>query len=269
VFDAAAKSGGKCLNDFITCEPALQNPLPASVIGFREGDIGWSADIGAMFSRIRLKDIDRPLHRFLWPEEDLFTSICEMTRVTFGVPFSPYVAIGTTWRAADNAGPDMKEAGDGIRSDIYVDDYLASADKMEDTVRKETGVKKVLVDGNFHLGHWVNELTLNPADAATRSQLEEDEIPSWWLDGPAFLYEEESGWPTDLPWMAAKEELRSIHVHFNLTAAEQSMARGPDISSLPALILLEGEFLDLVKRSQQEAYPEELKKLQQKKMLRP
>jgi hypothetical protein len=41
VFDAAAKSGGKCLNDFITCGPALQNPLPAVLIGFREGDIGW------------------------------------------------------------------------------------------------------------------------------------------------------------------------------------------------------------------------------------
>ena len=499
VFDAAAKSGGKCLNDFITCGPALQNPLPAVVIGFREGDIGWSADIGAMFSRVRLKEIDRSYHRFLWPEKDGSTSICEMTRVTFGVSCSPYVAISTTWRAADDAGPAMKEASDGIRSDIYVDDYLASAGMIEDAIRKATGVKKVLADGDFHLGHWVSNskellaavqpvaergaadetmpfslsydpglilgivwnpstdklgfrvkpttvnytrvgllaqvaglfdplgtaapmtikakinlrelgvkglqwddpvvgeekawwelyfqkierlkevevdrclfpkaeeivltelhtfadaseeacsascytrvvyqdgqvlvrhvktvtklahlktvsvcklelnaglmgarlakfvqtalkrkidgrffwtdsstvrnwvravsshyqvyvshrigeiqtLTepdewrfipgrLNPADAATRSQLEE--IPSWWLDGPAFLYEEESVWPTDLPWMAAKEELRSAHVHFNLTAAEQSRAkelRDVRISAqeLPALIRLEG-----------------------------
>jgi hypothetical protein len=41
----------------------------------------------------------------------------------------------------------------------------------------------------------------------------EEEIPSWWLDGSAFLNEEESVWPTDLPWMAAKEELRSVHVY--------------------------------------------------------
>jgi hypothetical protein len=61
---------------------------------------------------------------------------------------------------------------------------------------------------------------LNPADAASRSQLEEEEIPSWWLDGPAFLYEEESALPTNLPWMAAKEKLPSVHVYFNLTAAE-------------------------------------------------
>jgi hypothetical protein len=64
VFDAAAKSIGKCLNDFVTSGPALQNPLPAVFIRFREGEIAWSADIGAMFSRIRLKDAGRPNHRF-------------------------------------------------------------------------------------------------------------------------------------------------------------------------------------------------------------
>jgi hypothetical protein len=47
----------------------------------------------------------------------------------------------------------MKEGGDGIRSHIYVDNYLASAGKMEDTVRKATGVKKVLVDGDFPLSN--------------------------------------------------------------------------------------------------------------------
>ena len=156
VFDAAAKSNGKCLNDFVTSGPALQNPLPAVLIRFREGEIGWSADIGAMFSRIRLKDADRPYHRFLWPEVDGTISTCEMTRVTFGVTCSPYVAIRTTWRAADDAGPEMKEAADDVREDIYVDDYLASASRLEDAVRRATGVNKVLADGDFHLGHWVS-----------------------------------------------------------------------------------------------------------------
>jgi hypothetical protein len=39
---------------------------------------------------------------------------------------------------------------------------------------------------------------LNPADAATRSQMEEEEIPSLWLDGPAFLHEEDPAWPKGL-----------------------------------------------------------------------
>lgn len=60
VFDAAARSGGKCLNDFITSGPILENPLAAVFVRFQEGAIGWSADISA-FSRIRLKDMDRPI----------------------------------------------------------------------------------------------------------------------------------------------------------------------------------------------------------------
>ena len=527
VFDAAAKSGGKCLNDFVTCGPALHNPLPAVVIRFREGAIAWSADVGAMFSRIRLKERDRPYHRFLWPEEDGSISTCEMTRVTFGVSCSPYVAIRTTWRAADDAGPDMTEAATAVRENVYVDDYLASTNRIEDALKQAIGVKKVLANGDFHLGHWVSNDTrllgavqsstdggssnknttcslgddpglilgivwnpatdmlgfrvkmasviytrvgllsqvaglfdplgtaapmtvkakiklrelgvrglqwndpvigeerswweeyftrieklksiwfprclfpaeedivrtelhtfadaseeacaascytrvvyqdgrvlvrhvktatklaplktvsvcklelnagllgarlaqfvqmalkrrldnrffwtdsstvrnwvravsshyqvyvshrigeiqtltepqewrfipgrLNPADAATRSKLEEDEIPSWWLDGPAFLYEEEPAWPEDLPWMAAKEELRAVHVHLNSATTEppfdwrtiQLTAR-----DLPALIRLDGEFLGYVKRCQQEAYTEDLDRLQKKKPLR-
>lgn len=45
VFDVAAKSRGKCLNDFISCGPALQKPLSAVVIRFCEGIIAWSSDI--------------------------------------------------------------------------------------------------------------------------------------------------------------------------------------------------------------------------------
>jgi hypothetical protein len=156
VFDAAAKSHGKCLNDFISSGPALQNPLPAVLIRFREGAIAWSADIGAMFSRNRLKEKDRPYHRFLWPEEDGTNSTCEMTRVTFGVSCSPYVAIRTTWRAADDAGPGMEEAAEAVRRSIYVDDYLDSSKALADAARRAKAVRDVLADGDFHLGHWAS-----------------------------------------------------------------------------------------------------------------
>ncbi|XP_032790469.2 uncharacterized protein LOC116927542 [Daphnia magna] len=115
---------------------------------------------------------------------------------------------------------------------------------------------------------------LNLADAATRSQLEETIIPDWWLDGPPFLYEEETNWPQDLPWMAAKEELRSTHVHFNLGAkkAEDSFDWGALTFSshdLAAVIRLEGEYLDLLKTCQREMYSEEMERLTRKKAIRP
>ena len=153
VFDAAAKSHGKFLNDFISSGPALQNPLPAVLIRFREGTIAWSADIGAMFSRIRLKEKDRLYHRFLWPEEDVTISTCEMTRVTFGVTCYPYVAIRTTWRAADGAGSGMEEAAEAVRKNIYVDDYLDSTRDLAEAAKRAEAVRNVLADGDFHLGH--------------------------------------------------------------------------------------------------------------------
>jgi hypothetical protein len=61
---------------------------------------------------------------------------------------------------------------------------------------------------------------LNPADAATRSQLEDVAIPTWWLDGPPFLYEEESSWPEDLPWMMERTEMRGVHVHLIKTGED-------------------------------------------------
>ncbi len=46
-----------------------------------------------MFSRIRLLKADRRYHRFLWVEKDGLTSLCEFTRVTFGVNCSPNVFV--------------------------------------------------------------------------------------------------------------------------------------------------------------------------------
>lgn len=49
-----------------------------------------------------------------------------MTRVTFGVNCSPYVAIRTTWKCAEDAGFAFKVAEKAIKRSIYVDDYLDS-----------------------------------------------------------------------------------------------------------------------------------------------
>ena len=151
VFDAAARFQGKSLNDAIISGPALQNSLPAVLIRFREGEIAWAADIQAMFSRIRLPKADRRYHRFLWVEEDGLTSLCEFTRVTFGVSCSPYVAIRTTWRAAEDAGPEFHEAASVIKRNTYVDDVLSSNKTLEEAVTTARGVEKVLKEGDFYL----------------------------------------------------------------------------------------------------------------------
>jgi hypothetical protein len=151
VFDAAAKYRGRSLNDYVTPGPALRNPPPVVILHFREGEVAWSADIGAMFSPIRLDDVDRRYLRFLWPEEDGTLTSSEMTRVTFGVSCSPYTAIRTTWRAADDAAVDQGEAATAIRRYLYVDDYLDSSKTTDEAMRRATAVNKALSSGDFHL----------------------------------------------------------------------------------------------------------------------
>jgi hypothetical protein len=156
VYDSAAKYQGSCLNDYITSRPALQNPLPAVIIRFREGAVAWSADVGAMYSRIRLNAADRHYHRFMWPEEDGSITTCEMTRVMFGVSCSPFVSIRTMWRVAEDSGPELKGATEAIQNCFYVDDYLGSARSTEEAVTITTTVSRALASGDFYLGGWAS-----------------------------------------------------------------------------------------------------------------
>lgn len=156
VFDAAARFQGKSLNDAIISGPALQNSLPAVLLRFREGAIAWAADIQAMYSRIRLKEVDQCYHRFLWVERDGSISVCEFTRVTFGVSYSPYVAIRTTWRAAEDAGPKLQHAAAVIKKNTYVDDILSSRKTVEGAISAALDVEKILNEGDFHLPEFIS-----------------------------------------------------------------------------------------------------------------
>jgi hypothetical protein len=53
VFDATAKPHGRCLNDFVTSVSAFQNPLPAVLIRFREGEKSFvtGTTVGALYAQ--------------------------------------------------------------------------------------------------------------------------------------------------------------------------------------------------------------------------
>ncbi|XP_046461183.1 uncharacterized protein LOC124207658 [Daphnia pulex] len=115
---------------------------------------------------------------------------------------------------------------------------------------------------------------LNPADAATRSQLDDRAIPARWLDGPPFLYQEETAWPQDLPWTLEKAEMRGARAHMSNVVSEKivpfdwktvKIAAG----DVPTLIRLENDYLDPVRLCQRETYPDEISRLERGKVIRP
>lgn len=110
---------------------------------------------------------------------------------------------------------------------------------------------------------------LNPADLATRSEVKDRPIPSSWREGPSFLLESDELWPRDLPWIAPTEGVRPARVH-QLGATPPFDWESVSITSddIPSLTELKPEFLALVKRCQEECFPEELERIKTKKTVR-
>ncbi|KAI9552585.1 hypothetical protein GHT06_020447 [Daphnia sinensis] len=156
VFDAAAPFRGKALNDAIIGGPALQPALTAVITRFRQEECAWASDIEAMFSRLRLSAEDARFFCFLWRQKssgDMVTY--KMDRLPFGASCSPFVAIHTIQRIAEDAGVEEKVAV-AVRERMYVDDYLSSAPTVQEAVQEASAVRKMLADADLNLRRWVS-----------------------------------------------------------------------------------------------------------------
>ena len=156
VFDSAAIYRGSSLNDALFCGPSLLNQLPCVLMGFREQEVAFTADIEAMFSRIRLRPEDARRHLLLWHDESGSEVIYKMDRLTFGDTCSPYVAIETVRRVATDHGQGEPEAVDAILKKLYMDDYLDSTPTVEEAITRAKTVQRILAEGDFHLRKWLS-----------------------------------------------------------------------------------------------------------------
>ena len=108
-----------------------------------------------MYREVELAPADRDLHRYIWrhiPEEPI--QDYRMTRVTFGVSASPYLAIRTLHQTASDHGAAHPSAADHIRSSFYVDDFLAGAETEEQALELYSNIRTILAKGGFNLCKW-------------------------------------------------------------------------------------------------------------------
>ena len=94
VFDASsASSNGNSLHDILLPGPCTYPLISDILLLFRLYKFAITGDISKMFREVRLSPTDRDLHRFLWrPQLDQPLQEGRMTRVTFGVTSSPFLA---------------------------------------------------------------------------------------------------------------------------------------------------------------------------------
>ena len=153
VLDAAAKSGGKCLNDLLLSGPDFFNSIPGILLRWREKKIALTSDVVAMFSQVVVAENDRQSQRFLWRGERRAGpfDVYESPRLMFGATSSPSTAEYCYQQTADLFSVDLPDVKRAIKEDTYVDDILSGTDDISTAVQLVHGLVDVLRRGGFEL----------------------------------------------------------------------------------------------------------------------
>ena len=156
VFDgSAATSTGVSLNHLLQVGPTLHPTLANILMKFRAYPVALTADVARMYREVELLPKDRDLHRFIWrptPQDSI--QDFRMTRVTFGVSASPYLAIRTLQQTARDHGSEHPTTSTHIHRSFYVDDLLAGAETTEEAMDLFTTLRSILQRGGFNLCKW-------------------------------------------------------------------------------------------------------------------
>ena len=161
VFDgSAATSTGISLNKMLLPGPTIQPTLGNTLLRFRAYPVALTADIAKMYRGVKLAPSDKNLHRFIWrPDPTQPLQDYRMTRVTFGISSSPFLAIRILHQIAEDHGGDYPAARDHILSSFYVDDFLAGAESDEEAIQLFNNLRSILELGGFNLCKWRSSST--------------------------------------------------------------------------------------------------------------
>ena len=108
-----------------------------------------------MYRSVHLHPKDRDLHRFIWREDpSVPLKDYRMTRVTFGVKASPYLAMKTLQQTADDFKTQYPLAALAVPTSFYVDDLLTGAETPEQAIKLFQSLRGLLEKGGFDLRKW-------------------------------------------------------------------------------------------------------------------
>ena len=136
VFDASAKtSTGYSLNDLLLPGPTLYPLLVDVFLNFRRFPIGMSSDISKMFREVKLHPIKKDFHHYIHRGcKSGKLQDWRMTRLTFGVTSSPFLATQVLRQVASDYEDEFPQEASIVRQSLYVDDCLTGADDVEGAI---------------------------------------------------------------------------------------------------------------------------------------
>ncbi|XP_018301866.1 uncharacterized protein [Mycetomoellerius zeteki] len=156
VFDASAKANsGMSLNDMLLVGPTIQNKLFDHLIRFRTYNCVITADIEKMYLQIQLHKDDRRYQQILWRKNNKIATF-RFNTLTFGVSSSPFLAIRTLHKLADDEGPAYPRAAKAVKEHFYVDDLITGADTIDEARAIRDEVIVLLTRGGFTIRQWAS-----------------------------------------------------------------------------------------------------------------
>ena len=155
VCNAASEFEGYSLNKSLFICPDLLQNLVGIIFRFREKPFGMSADIEAMFLQVQVSTEDAKCLRFIWREnqsDDISTY--EYTRHIFGAKDSPTCANYALQRTATDNEEEFPVALTLVERNFYMDDFLYSAENIQEAKSVKHNLISLLQKGDFKLSKW-------------------------------------------------------------------------------------------------------------------
>ncbi|XP_046632214.1 uncharacterized protein LOC124311889 [Daphnia pulicaria] len=184
VFNPSARFRGTSLNEELYKGPDLLTSLIGVLLRFRLHPCAISGDIQKMYHQVQVPEHQQSLLRFIWREpgstEDPQTF--QMTVHVFGAVSSPTSCIYALRRTAEDFGPQYPGAAEKVLKNIYVDNYLDSANTEAEAIAQRQEVTDLLKHGGFNMVQWMSSsrpvlTSVNQADRARALDITTDPLP--------------------------------------------------------------------------------------------
>ncbi|XP_071950851.1 uncharacterized protein [Antedon mediterranea] len=185
VFDAAARYGGRCLNDMIYPGPKLQTDLFDVLLRFRKEKVAIICDIAEIYLQIGVQPEDRKMLRFLWQDLDTerMPEIYEFNRLVFGLNVAPFLAQFVTQEQARKNSKEYLLGARAVLDSTYMDDTMASVKNEQEAVELYREIKELWGSAGMSARKWVSNSKavlekIPEVDRAKEIKLSGNELPS-------------------------------------------------------------------------------------------
>lgn len=156
VFDASAKSdNGVSLNDVLMTGPSIQDKIISHLIRFRTYNYVITADIEKMYRQVLVHEQDRHFQQILWRRDGKIETL-QLNTLAFGVSSSPFLAIRTIQKLAEDEYQSFPKAAGVLKSHLYVDDLLTGSETIKEARILRDDIIALLARGGFTIRQWAS-----------------------------------------------------------------------------------------------------------------